>query len=166
CCCAAASSNVQPLTIDCDTAPETPAPSSSVGDARKTAIGVRNFAMSLHAILVPRPGMSFSASQWSSSSRPATEESMWEGCLLEGSNPRLLLQVGGSVRIRTLCLGRRCAVRAKAHSHDTLNPKENYAGRANFITRKRAPGDGQFAGHRQTRSEFTHQRHGAVAPAQ
>ena len=58
-CWAAASSKVQPLAIDCATAPLTPAPSSSVRDARKIACGVRKRSSSLPDILEPRPGNEF-----------------------------------------------------------------------------------------------------------
>jgi hypothetical protein len=62
-CCATASSNEHPLAIDCATVPLTPAPSSSVRDARKMACGVRKRSSSFPEVLVPRPGISFNASQ-------------------------------------------------------------------------------------------------------
>ena len=62
-CCATASSNVQPLAMDCATAPLTPAASSSVREARKMAAGVRNRSSSLPAPLAPSPGTSCNASQ-------------------------------------------------------------------------------------------------------
>src|SRR6185295_9636452 len=68
-CWSAASSKEHPLEIDCATDPLTPAPSSSVSDARKIACGVRNRSSSLAQVRAPRPGTSFSATQCSSSSR-------------------------------------------------------------------------------------------------
>src|SRR5688572_33370932 len=68
-CCAAASSKVQPLAMDCATVPDTPAASSSVLDARKIACGERNRSSSLPEVRDPIPGTSFNASQYNSSSR-------------------------------------------------------------------------------------------------
>ena len=57
-CCATASSNVQPLAMLCASAPDRPAPSTSVHDAPKTAYGVRNLWISFPAVRVPSPGIS------------------------------------------------------------------------------------------------------------
>ena len=62
-CWVAASSKVHPLAMDCAMAPETPAPSNSVREARKMAWGVRKRSSSFPEVLDPRPGTSFNASQ-------------------------------------------------------------------------------------------------------